>query len=67
MVLHVPFWLWNCLGGGTSRKKNVNQGWDLGVIADPYGGKWDQRSTGNLLTCEISKIMCWSGVRREIR
>lgn len=53
MVLHVPFWLWNRLGGGTSREKNVNQGGDLGVTADTYRGKWDHRSTRNVLTCEI--------------
>lgn len=39
MVLHVPFWLWGRLSGGTSEERNVNQGRDLGVIADSYGGK----------------------------
>lgn len=24
-------------------ERNVNQGRDLGVIADAYGGKWDQK------------------------
>lgn len=66
MLLHVPFWLWNCLGGETNRERNVNQGRDLGVIADAYGGKWDQRSAGNLLTCEISKLVCRSGLRKNI-
>lgn len=61
------FLAWNSLGGETSREMHVNQGRDLGVLADAYGGKWDQISTKNLLSCEISKLTCRCGLRRKIR
>lgn len=50
MVLHVIFWLWNCLGGETGRERTVNQDGALGIIADAYGGKWDLIYTGNSIT-----------------
>lgn len=70
MILHLngiacAFLAWNCLCGGTSRERHVNQGRDLGVLADAYGGKWDQISTGNLLIWEISKLTCRCGLRGE--